>query len=99
MAPEARGKKHMCPYCSALFYDMGREAVVCPKCKKGLSAEAELDFIKRKKKAEAKPKEDKAEAEFEVGEDNVDASESEMFFDMEGEENIGRAGRLEDDEY
>ena len=99
MAPNLRGKKHACPYCLTLFYDMGRQEVVCPKCKKILSKDAELDFIKKKKKAEVKLKDDRADAEFEVGDDNVDVSESEMFFDIEGEEGISRSSRLDDDEY
>ena len=96
---DSRGKKHICPYCSAMFYDMCREHVACPKCNKSLSPEAELEFIKKKKKAEVKLKDDKPEADFEDAIEGADAPDSEMFFDMEGEEGISKGGALDDDEY
>ncbi|MDR1476979.1 MAG: TIGR02300 family protein [Rickettsiales bacterium] len=99
MARDARGKKHVCPYCAAMFYDMGREPAVCPKCGKTLSSEAELEFIKRKKKAEVRPKDDKMDVELEVGDEGADSSESEMFFDSDGEDGIAKNGGRFDDEY
>ena len=36
------GKKHICPFCGAMFYDMKKEVVVCPKCKKNLTVEDEM---------------------------------------------------------
>ncbi len=32
IAPLVRGLKHTCPGCGALFYDLQKNPVVCPKC-------------------------------------------------------------------
>ncbi|MBR1544549.1 MAG: TIGR02300 family protein [Alphaproteobacteria bacterium] len=84
MAKENWGKKHICPFCGAMFYDMKKEVVVCPKCKKNLTVEDEIDFIRKKKKTEVKPV-DQIE-ELGVNDEVVDLSESEMFFDMDNDE-------------
>ena len=34
MADESWGLKHVCQFCNALFYDMGKEEPVCPSCGK-----------------------------------------------------------------
>ena len=44
---DIRGKKHICPFCNAMFYDMNKEIHNCPKCKKALSKDDELEFIKK----------------------------------------------------
>jgi hypothetical protein len=83
-----------------MFYDMGRDQALCPKCKRNLSPEAELEFIKKKKRAEVRLKDDKPETDLEDAIESADASESEMFFDMESEEGIkGPGGRFDDEEY
>ena len=82
MVKESWGKKHICPFCGAMFYDMKRDVVVCPKCQKKLSQEEEIKFLEKKKKADEVP----ADAMEELGvSDEVDMAESEMFFDMEGD--------------
>ena len=50
MVKENWGKKHICPFCGAMFYDMKKEVVVCPKCKKNLTIDDEIEFIRKKKK-------------------------------------------------
>ena len=49
MVKESWGKKHICPFCGAMFYDMKKEVVVCPKCQKSLSHEEEMKFLEKKK--------------------------------------------------
>ena len=85
MVKESWGKKHVCPFCGAMFYDMKKEVVVCPKCLKNLSQEDELEFIKKKKKAET-PVKDSQLDDLNVNDEVVDLSESEMFFDMDNDE-------------
>lgn len=85
MVKESWGKKHVCPFCGAMFYDMKKEVVVCPKCSKNLSQEDELEFIKKKKKAET-PMKDSQLDDLNVNDEVVDLSESEMFFDMDNDE-------------
>ena len=84
MVKENWGKKHMCPFCGAMFYDMKKEVVVCPKCKKNLTIDDEIEFIRKKKKTEVKP-DDQIE-DLGVNDEVVDLSESEMFFDMDNDE-------------
>ena len=84
MVKENWGKKHICPFCGAMFYDMKKEVVVCPKCKKNLTTEDEVEFIRKKKKTEIKPTQELDELD--VNDEVVDLSESEMFFDMENDE-------------
>ena len=78
------GKKHICPFCGAMFYDMKKEVVVCPKWKKNLTVEDEIDFIRKKKKTEVKTV-DQID-DLGVNDEVVDLSESEMFFDMDNDE-------------
>ncbi len=78
------GKKHICPFCGAMFYDMKKEVVVCPKCKKNLTVEDEIEFIRKKKKTEVKVV-DQID-DLGVNDEVVDLSESEMFFDMDNDE-------------
>ena len=85
MVKESWGKKHVCPFCGAMFCDMKKEVVVCPKCSKNLSQEDELEFIKKKKKAET-PVKDSQLDDLNVNDEVVDLSESEMFFDMDNDE-------------
>ena len=49
-----KGSKRVCPFCGAVFYDLGKQDHACPHCGKKLEAALEIDFIKRKKKAENK---------------------------------------------
>ena len=84
MAKESWGKKHICPFCQTVFYDMKKEVVVCPKCKKNLTVEDEIDFIRKKKKTEIKAV-DQID-DLGVNDEVVDLSESEMFFDMDNDE-------------
>ncbi len=97
MVKESWGKKHVCPFCGAIFYDMKKEVVVCPKCNKPLSLDDELEFIKKKKKAEAL-EEEKLEQLDGVEDGVVDISESEMFFDMDNEETISKSNYYDEDE-
>lgn len=95
---DARGKKHICPFCNAMFYDMSKAVVVCPKCDKSLSKSEELEFIKQKKKTENKLKtNDKVVESFNVDE-NIDSSESEMFFDVEDEYSLSRSSYKKNEE-
>ncbi len=82
MAKESWGKKHICPFCQTVFYDMKKEVIVCPKCSKNLTTDQEMDYLKKQKKVEVEM--DNIET-LKVDDDSVDISESEMFFDM-GEE-------------
>ena len=96
---DIRGKKHICPFCNAMFYDMNKEVVNCPKCKKVLSKDDELEFIKKKKKAEVKLKdEDRIIDSIDVDDGEMDLSDSEMFFDMENDETISSKSYNNDDE-
>ena len=96
---DIRGKKHICPFCNAMFYDMNKEVVNCPKCKKVLSKDDELEFIKKKKKAEIKLKdEDRIIDSIDVDDGDMDLSDSEMFFDMENDETISSKSYNNDDE-
>lgn len=96
---DIRGKKHICPFCNAMFYDMNKEVVNCPKCKKVLSKDDELEFIKKKKKAEVKLKdEDRIIDSIDVDDGDMDLSDSEMFFDMENDETISSKSYNNDDE-
>ncbi len=82
MVKESWGKKHICPFCSALFYDMKKEELVCPKCNKNLSVNDEIEFIKNKKRAENLVKDSKLD-EFNINEGiDSDLSDAEMFLDM-----------------
>lgn len=83
MVKDSWGKKHVCPFCGAMFYDMKKEVVVCPKCQKSLSQEDEIKFLERKKKVETE--EDDAMKELGIN-DEIDVVESDMFFDMENDE-------------
>ena len=98
---DIRGKKHICPFCNAMFYDMNKEIHNCPKCKKALSKDDELEFIKKKKKAETKFKDDdKIIDNLDVDDNNIDLSESEMFFDMDNDETLSSNQNYDnDDEY
>jgi hypothetical protein len=49
-----KGSKRVCPFCGVVFYDLGKPDLACPYCGKKLEAALEIDFIKRKKKAESK---------------------------------------------
>ncbi len=98
MVKDSWGKKHICPFCGAMFYDMKKDVIVCPKCSKNLSPEDELEFIKKKKKAEINVKDDQLE-DLNVGDEVVDLAESEMFFDMESDENsVSKTNYYSDEE-
>ena len=101
MVKESWGKKHICPFCGAMFYDMKKEVVVCHKCQKSLTTEDEMKFIEKKKKADVVQN----DAMEELGvSDEMDIAESEMFFDMENDEtgfgnmNDGGSERFDDEE-
>ena len=85
MVKDSWGKKHICPFCNAMFYDMNKEVVVCPKCSKNLSIEDEVEFIRKKKKTEMKET-DKQIDDLNVNDDSADLSDLEMFFDMDNDE-------------
>ena len=97
MVKENWGKKHICPFCGAMFYDMKKEEVVCPKCKKNLTKEDEIDFIRKKKKTEVKSV-DQID-DLDVNDEVMDLSESEMFFDMDNDEQaISKTNYYSDEE-
>lgn len=97
---DIRGKKHICPFCNAIFYDMNKEVINCPKCKKTLSKDDELEFIKKKKKVENKINDDdKIIDNIDINDNEIDLSESEMFFDMDNDETISSKNQYDDDEY
>lgn len=98
MVKESWGKKHVCPFCSTMFYDMKKEVVVCPKCSKTLSLEDELEFIKKKKKAEIKVVDSQLN-DLNVADEVMDISESEMFFDMDTDEtSVSKTNYYSDEE-
>ena len=81
-----------------MFYDMKKEVVVCPKCSKNLSLEDELEFIKKKKKAEINTKDSQLE-DLSMDDGVVDLAESEMFFDMESDEtSVSKTNYYSDEE-
>ncbi len=97
---DIRGKKHICPFCNAMFYDMNKEVINCPKCKQSLSKEDEMEFIRKKKKAESKITEEETKIIDNIDMDEMDLSESEMFFDMEDDDTIShKHNYMNDDEY
>ena len=78
-----KGSKRVCPFCGAVFYDLKKPDPACPSCGKKLEAALEIDFIKRKKKAESKQQQADAERDIH-GIDDVDAvgdDEGEVFLD------------------
>jgi len=80
-----RGSKRVCPFCGAVFYDLGKAELICPYCGKKLEAALEIDFIKRKKKAESKQAAAGAEKEMH-GIDEIETTgddEGEIFLDDE----------------
>jgi uncharacterized protein (TIGR02300 family) len=95
---EARGKKHICPFCGAMFYDMNRPDIVCPKCGKRLGRDDELEFIKKKKKAEVKEKDDPAATDFDTGEEGPDAEGEAAFFDMDDDDGV-KGARYDEEDY
>ena len=50
------GKKHECVSCSARFYDLGRSALICPKCGTDQNAEPDPATEGAGAKAKGKPK-------------------------------------------
>jgi uncharacterized protein (TIGR02300 family) len=87
-----RGLKHVCPACGVVFYDLGKENAVCPNCGKSLDGSLEIEFIKRKKKAEVKVAVEKDMPDFESSENSDD--EGEIFLD-DADTDIGRGGEDE----
>ncbi len=80
MAKESWGKKHICPFCNSLFYDMKQPVLVCPKCKKNLTPDDELEFIKKKTLVNIPPKEEEVET-LKIDEDEARLNEEEMFLE------------------
>ena len=79
MAKESWGKKHICPFCNSLFYDMKQPLSACPKCKKNLTEDDELEFIKKKTLVKMPPKDE--EVDLKIDEEEARLSEEEMFLE------------------
>jgi len=77
-----------------MFYDMNRADAACPKCKKALDTKKEIEAI-RKKKAQPARQPDEA-ANIDNGEDELEVSDTEIFFDDMGGDVAG--GKFSDDE-
>ncbi len=56
MKKENRGMKHRCTQCSALFYDLGRSPIVCPKC--GVAVQVQIQAKGRKARGLEEEKEE-----------------------------------------
>lgn len=82
MANPEWGTKRICQSCSAPFYDLRRDPIVCPKCSATFDPEAilksrrrapEEDAAKKAKEEAKKQKEDEAAAEKTGSEEETDA--------------------------
>lgn len=67
MAKPELGEKHTCVSCSARFFDLGKQPVICPKC--GTEQPAEQPRLKR---AAPIPEEQKKPAKPELDTDDLD---------------------------
>ncbi len=83
MVKDSWGKKHVCPFCGVVFYDMKKEVIECPKCHKGLSVVDEIEFIKKKKKAESLVKDSQID-DLNVVDEDIDISDPD-FFDVDND--------------
>ncbi len=80
MVKESWGKKHICPFCNSLFYDMKQPVLSCPKCKKNLTTDDELEFIKKKTFVKIPPKDEEVET-LKIDEEEARLNEDEMFLE------------------
>jgi uncharacterized protein (TIGR02300 family) len=86
MAKPEWGSKHTCSHCSAVFYDMKQNPILCPACgkthepetllkaRRGSRASAEAAAAKKAAEKPVKPKadEEKEDLDVEDGDDLVD---------------------------
>lgn len=76
MADKAkRGTKHVCGNCSAKFYDLNRDPIVCPLCETVFEVKKPEP---KPKKAEVKPEKPKPEPEAKEGEEAILEGEDEL---------------------
>ncbi|MBB2200149.1 TIGR02300 family protein [Gluconacetobacter tumulisoli] len=80
MAQPNLGTKRVCVSCSARFYDLNKNPVVCPKC--GTEQPADVPRIRRAPDAAAvapvKPKDDDADTAVDLDADDADGEDDVM---------------------
>jgi len=81
---DVRGKKHVCPGCGAMFYDMNK-LEACPRCGKALDSREEIEAIRRRRRAAAAIPEPKLEPDVPADPDELEVTDTEVFFDDLGD--------------
>lgn len=69
------GIKRLCPSCSALYYDFGKNPPICPKCSTAFDPEALLKSRRRGVAEEAKAAKKAATPAVEEVEDDIEVEE------------------------
>ena len=95
MAKPEWGTKRICQSCSAPFYDLRRDPIVCPKCSAVFDPEAILKSrkIKGAEEVVAAPKK-----EIKNPEDILDTDDEEAIVDGDDDDVLEDASDLEDDD-
>ena len=98
MVKESWGKKHICPFCNSLFYDMKQPILSCPKCKKDLTEADELEFIQKKTLVKIPPKDEEVET-LKIDEEEARLGEDEMFLEDVAKKPLKNYDDSDEEEY
>lgn len=81
------GRRYRCYNCQALFYDLGKEVAICPKCGADQANAPRLEQRMQDLESQAIPEdEDIIDYEEEVEEKELELLEEEPFVDFDEEE-------------
>jgi len=92
------GAKRICQSCSAPFYDLRRESIICPKCGATFDPEAVLKSRRTRGAEEVVAEKPKPKVEVADVDLDADADEEEVVADDEDDEILEDASDLGDDD-
>ena len=96
MAKPEWGTKRICQSCSAPFYDMRRDPIICPKCSATFDPEAVLKS--RRTRGDEEPVAEKPEKKAEAPEVEAEAEEAEVVADDDDDDVLEDASDLGDED-
>ena len=96
MAKPEWGAKRICQSCSAPFYDLRRDPIICPKC--GATFDPEAVLKSRRTRGAEEPAAEKPKKKAEVPDVDLEADDEDAVADDEDDEVLEDASDLGDDD-